>query len=103
MDGASDEFVAGAGSLTFGYRVRKGELLMATGSRRDDVLGAIGVIILLIGTATGNAYAMLGMSVTALALLAVFCRRQIGSGAHLVAFVAAVTAAVIGIVVVAIR
>jgi hypothetical protein len=76
---------------------------MATGSRRDDVLGVIGVIILLIGTATGNAYAMLGMSVTALILLAVFCRRQIGSGALLVAFVAAVTAAVIGIVAAASR
>ena len=76
---------------------------MVTGSRRDDVLGAIGVIILLIGTASGNAYAMLGMSVTAIILLAVFSRRQIGSGALLVAFVAAVTAAVIGIVVAAIR
>ena len=76
---------------------------MVTGSRRDDVLGAIGVIILLIGTASGNAYAMLGMSVTAIILLAVFHRREIGSGALLVAFVAAVTAAVIGIVVAAIR
>ena len=75
---------------------------MVTGSRRDDVLGAIGVIILLIGTASGNAYAMLGMSVTAI-LLSVFNRREIGSGALLVAFVAAVTAAVIGIVVAAIR
>lgn len=72
---------------------------MATGSRRDDLLGVIGVIILLIGTATGNAYAMLAMSVTALILLAVFYRRQIGSGALLVVFVAAVTAAMIGIVV----
>lgn len=72
---------------------------MATGSRRDDVLGAIGVIILLIGTATGNA--LLGMSVTALILLTVFYRRQIGYGALLVAFVAAVTAAFIGFVVAA--
>lgn len=74
---------------------------MATGSRRDDVIGAIGVIILLIGTATGNAFAMLVMSVTALILLTVIYRRQIGSGALLVAFVAAVTAAVIGFVVAA--
>ncbi len=71
---------------------------MATRFRRDDVPD-IGVIILLIGTATGNAYPMLGMSVTALILLAVFYRRQIGSGAILVAFVAAITAAVLGIIV----
>jgi hypothetical protein len=76
---------------------------MATGSRRDEVLGAIGVIILLIGTATGNAFAMLGISVAALTLLAVFCRRKIGSGSLLVAFVAAVTAALIGIGVAASR
>lgn len=72
---------------------------MTTTSRRDDVLGAIGVIILLIGTATGSASAMLIMSVAALTLLAVFYRRQIGSGSLLVAFVAAVTAAVIGFIV----
>jgi len=72
---------------------------MPTDSRRDDILGAIAVIILLFGTATGNAYAMLGMSVTAIILLAVFYRRQIGSGPILVALVAAVTATVIGIVV----
>src|SRR5262245_37812555 len=76
----------------------KREGLMPTDSRSDEMLGAIAVIILLIGTATGSAYAMLGMSATALALLAVFYRRQIGSGAILVAFVAAITALVIGIV-----
>ncbi len=72
---------------------------MPTDSRNDDLLGAIAVIVLLIGTATGNAYAMLGMSVASLVLMAVFCRRRIGSGAILVAFVAAVTAAAIGIVI----
>ena len=71
---------------------------MPTGSRRDDWLGAIAVIVLLIGTATGNAYAMLGMSAAALVLMTVFCRQRIGSGAILVALVAAVTAAAIGIV-----
>ena len=65
--------------------------------RRDDLLGAIAVIILLIGTATGNAYAILGMSVAALIVLIVFYRQRIGSGAILVALVAAVVAAVIGI------
>ena len=84
-----------------GNGVQKGDHRMDTASRRDDMLGAIGVIVLLIGTATGNAYAMLGLSVTALSLLTVFHRRQIGRGALLVAFVAAVTAAVIGIVVAA--
>jgi hypothetical protein len=76
---------------------------MATGSRRDDMLGVIGVIILLIGAATGNAYAMLGMSVTVLILLTVFFRRKVGSGALLVSFAAAVTSAVIGIIVAAVR
>ncbi len=69
---------------------------MPTDSRKDDLLGAMAVIVLLIGTATGNAYAMLGMSVAALVLMAVFCRRRDGSGALLVALVAAVTAAAIG-------
>lgn len=67
-------------------------------SRREDILGAIAVIVLLIGTATGSAYVMLGMSVTALILLTLFYRQGIGTGAILVAFVAAVTAAIIGIV-----
>ena len=58
----------------------------------------IGIIVLLIGAAIGNAYAMLAMSVTALVLLAVFYRRQIGGGPIMVALVAAVTAAVIGVV-----
>jgi hypothetical protein len=49
---------------------------MPTRFRRDDLLEAIGVTVLLIGTATGNAYAMLGLSVAALFLiLAVFYRQ----------------------------
>jgi hypothetical protein len=40
---------------------------------------------------------MLGMSVTALILLAGFYRQHIGTGAILTAFVAAVTAAIIAI------
>jgi hypothetical protein len=72
---------------------------MPTPSRRDDILGAIAVIVLLIGTATGSAYLMLGMSSTALILLALFYRQRIGTGAILATFVAAVTAAIIGIVV----
>jgi hypothetical protein len=72
---------------------------MPTASRKDDIVGAIAVIVLVIGTATGSAYVMLGMSVTALILLALFYRQRIGTGAILAAFVAAVTAAIIGIVV----
>jgi len=71
---------------------------MNTGSRIDDILGAIAVVVLLIGTATDNAYVMLGMSVTALILLSVFFRQKLGSGAILVAIVAAVTATAISVV-----
>jgi hypothetical protein len=53
---------------------------MPSDARRDDLLGAIAVIVLLIGTATGNAHAMLGMSVVALVLIAIFYGRRIGSG-----------------------
>jgi hypothetical protein len=72
---------------------------MSTDSRRDDLLSVIAVIIILIATATGNAYAMLGISVTALIVLAAFYGRRIGSGSILVALVAALTAFVIGAVV----
>lgn len=71
---------------------------MHVNAQRDDLLGALAVIVFLIGTATGNAYAMLGMSVVALILIAVFRRERIGSGAILVTLVAAVTALAIGIV-----
>jgi polyferredoxin len=71
---------------------------MHTDSLRDDLLAAIAVIVLLIGTASGNAYVLLGMSIAGLVLMAVFWRQQIGRGAILVALVAAVTATVIGFV-----
>jgi hypothetical protein len=72
---------------------------MPAALRKDDILGAITVIVLLIGTATGSAYVMLGMSVTALILLALLYRQSIGAGAILVAVVPAVTAAIIAVVV----
>lgn len=72
---------------------------MSAASRTDDLLGAIAVVILVIGTATGNAFVMLGMSGTALLLLALFYRQRLGSGAILAAFAAAAAAAVMGIVV----
>jgi len=72
---------------------------MPPDSQRDDIVGTIGVMVVLIGTATGNAYVMLGLSVTAFLALTVFYRRKLGRGSILVALVAAGTAAVIGIVV----
>ena len=71
---------------------------MSSESRRDDLFGAIAVCVLLIGAATGNALAMVGMSVVALVLMTVFGRKRLMSGALLVALVAAFMAAVIGIV-----
>ena len=71
---------------------------MPTESRRDDLFSAITVIVLLLGTATGNAYALLGMSVVGIVLMVVFGRKRLGRGALLAALVAAVTAAVIATV-----
>lgn len=76
---------------------------MATDSRKDDMLAVVAVVILVIGAATGNAYVMLGMSVAVLVLLVLLFRRQIWGGALLVSFVAAVTAAVIGVALTAIQ
>jgi hypothetical protein len=45
---------------------------MPTESHKDDLFGAMLVIVLLIGTATDNALVLLGMSVAALILLVVF-------------------------------
>ena len=70
---------------------------MHADSRRDDLLGAIALVAFFIGMATGNAYVMLGMSITVLMLIAVFRRRKIATGAILVAFTAAVAATAIGI------
>jgi hypothetical protein len=72
---------------------------MPTDTQREDIVGAIAVIVLVIGTATGSAAVMLGMSVTAIVLLALVYRKRIGTGAILAALMAAVSAAVIGIVV----
>jgi len=74
------------------------ENYMLTDSRRDDLFGAICVLVLLIGTSTGNALVMVAMSLATLILMAVFGRRRLMSGALLAALVAALTAAVIAIV-----
>ncbi len=71
---------------------------MLTDSRRDDLFGTISVLVLLIGTATGNAIILFAMSLAALLLMVMFGRTRLGRGALLAALVAAVTAAVIAIV-----
>ena len=71
---------------------------MSTNSRKDDMIGAIAVIVLLIGAASGNAYAMMGIAVAALMLIAIFNREKMGTGATLVTLVGAVTALIIGLV-----
>ena len=77
---------------------------MTTNSRRrDDIPGAIALIVLLIGTATGNAYALLALSVAALALLAAYYRRRAWPGPIVVALAAAGAAAVVAVLITAAR
>ena len=71
---------------------------MLTDSRREDLFGAISVLVLLIGTATGNAIIMVAISLATLFLMLMFGRKRLGRGALLTTFVAAVTVAVIAIV-----
>jgi len=71
---------------------------MSNESRRDDLFGAIAVCVLLIGTATGNALVMVAMSLAALLLMVMFGRKRLGRGPLLAALVAAITVAVIAIV-----
>lgn len=52
-------------------------------SKRDEIITAIGLLVLLIGTATGNAIAMLTMAIVTLAVIAVFFRHRIGQKALL--------------------
>ena len=72
----------------------------ATNSRRDNLVTAIGVLVLLLGTATGNAIVMLGLSVVALVVIAVFYRKTIGGPLMLVG---AGTIAAIACILLAIR
>ncbi len=67
----------------------------ATESRKDSIVTAIGVLVLLLGTATGNAWVMLAMSVVALAVMAVLYRRGPGRNTIRVILVAAATAFVV--------
>jgi len=71
---------------------------MDTPSRKDDVFGSLGALVLLIGTATGSAKAIMILSGIVLVLMVLIGRTRIGRGALLAALVAAVTAFVIGAV-----
>jgi hypothetical protein len=70
-----------------------------TDSRKDTIAAAIGVLVLLLGTATGNAWAMLAMSVVALAVMVILYRRGPGRNTIRVILVAAATAFVVAIAV----
>ena len=56
---------------------------------------AIGVLVLLLGTATVNAYVMLAMSIVALRMIVVFFRQRLKRSASFVMIVAVMTAAVV--------
>lgn len=65
---------------------------MVSFARKDGIVLALAVVILLIGTATGNAIAMFVASMIALFAVAVFYRRHIGSSSIVAAMAAAVVA-----------
>ena len=66
-------------------------------TQRDGIVTAIAVLVLVIGTATGNAYAMLAMAVAGLALSVVLYRRHFTGRTALVVLTAAVVAFAAGI------
>ncbi len=65
-------------------------------SHRDGIVTAIGVLVLLIGTATGSAITLLVMSLIGIIVIPIFYRQQLRQPAWLVmigiAAIAAVTA-----------
>lgn len=71
---------------------------MENTSHKNGILGALGTAVLLIGTATGSAKAMFFISGIVLVLMLLLGRAQAKRGALLVAVVAAVVSAGIGIV-----
>jgi len=71
---------------------------MKTLSRQDEIFSALGVVLLLIGTASNNAMVMMVLSAILLSLMVVFHRAKLNRGALLVTLVAALTALVIALV-----
>ena len=48
----------------------------AANSRKNGIVSAIGILVLLLGTATGSAYVMLAMAVVAMLLIGVIYRQK---------------------------
>jgi hypothetical protein len=69
--------------------------LPAPNTRKDTIAAAVGVLVLLLGTATGNAWVMLAMSLVALAVMAFLYRRGLGRNMIRAIIVAAATAFVV--------
>ena len=59
---------------------------------RNGIVGAIGVLVLLIGTATGNAYVMFPMAIVALLVTTVLVRQRLWRNVLLATFAAAIAA-----------
>ena len=66
--------------------------------RKGGLVLAMSILVLLVGTATGNAFAMLVMAVAALAVVGIFYRQELGWTALLTIVVAAVAAAAVAVV-----
>ena len=63
----------------------------ATSSSEDGIVVAIGVLVLLIGTATGSAFAMLAMALVALAVTGIFYRHRLGRNGLQIETIATIT------------
>lgn len=68
----------------------------ATNWKKDGIITAIGVLVLLLGGATGNAIVMLAMSILGFAVIAIIDRQRLGRVSLVVMLVASATAAVLG-------
>jgi hypothetical protein len=64
-------------------------------SRKDSIVTAISLLVVVIGTATGNAFTMLVMAAVASGMIAIWRRQDLGWHGIWVMIVAAVTAAAI--------
>lgn len=68
----------------------------AINSNKDAIVTAFGVLVLLLGCATGNAIVMLVMSILGFAVIAIIDRQRLRGSSLLVMLVAAATATVLG-------